>query len=78
MSQLASQNALPNYCSSAIAVGSKFVILEIINTVFGDRVSFTDPWHGAFAFIVLIAAIMAAELVVIRIYRYWQRPTVVN
>lgn len=54
--------------SYIILVGSKFVILEIFNIVFGDKVSFTGPWHGAIAFIVLIVAILAAEFVVGKVY----------
>jgi len=53
----------------AILVGSKFVILEILTIVFGDEVSFTGPWHGIVAFIVLVLAILAAEFVVGLIYR---------
>ena len=52
-----------------ILVGSKFVILEILNIVFGDRVLFTGPWHGVVAFIVLVLAILAAEFAVSLIYR---------
>jgi len=52
-----------------ILFGSKFVILEAINRVFGDEVLFTGPIHGLLAFIVVIIAIIIAEQVFIRIYR---------
>ena len=52
-----------------ILVGSKFVILGIINVIFGEKVLFTGPWNGVVAFIVIVAAILAAEFVVSRIYR---------
>jgi len=52
-----------------ILVGSKFVILGIINVIFGEKVLFTGPWNGVVAFIVLVIAILAAEFLVSRIYR---------
>jgi hypothetical protein len=52
-----------------ILVASKFVILETVNIVFGDRVSFTGPWHGAVAFICLIIAILAAKVSIGLTYR---------
>jgi hypothetical protein len=55
--------------SYLILVISKFVILGIVNFVFGDKVSFTGPWHGAVAFICLIIAILIAEFSVSMIYR---------
>ena len=53
----------------AILFGSKFVILDIFNRVFGDRVEFYGPLHGVVAFIVLVVAILAAEFLVGWIYR---------
>jgi len=52
-----------------ILVISKFVILGIVNLVFGDEVLFTGPWHGVFAFVVLIIAMLAAEFLVATVYR---------
>lgn len=52
-----------------ILFGSKFVILDIFNRVFGDRVQFTGPWHGVVAFIALVVAILAAEFTFGYIYR---------
>jgi len=50
-------------------VGVAALVLEIVNVVFGDRVSFTGPWHGAVAFICLIIAILAAEISIGLTYR---------
>ena len=47
-----------------ILFGSKFVILGVINFVFGDSVLF----GGVIPFIVVVVAVMLAELVVSRIY----------
>ena len=47
-----------------ILFGSKFVILEAINLVFGARVEF----GGVIPFIVVVFAIMAAEFITSRIY----------
>lgn len=44
-----------------ILFGSKIVILDIFNRVFGDRVQFGGPWHGMVAFIALVVAILGAE-----------------
>ena len=56
--------------SYIILVGSKFVILEVIDIVFSDRGSFTGPWNGVVVFIVLVFTILAAEFFVNRIYHY--------
>lgn len=47
-----------------VLFGSKFVILEAINVVFGDKVQF----GGVIPFIVVVVGIMAAELIINRIY----------
>ena len=48
----------------ALLFGSKFIILEIVDIVFGDAVDF----GGLIPFIVLIVALLAAEKILIRIY----------
>jgi hypothetical protein len=48
---------------------SKFVILAILNATFGHEVAFTGPLHGVPAFIVVIMAMLAAEELVLRLYR---------
>ena len=47
-----------------VLFGSKFVILEAINVVFGDKVSF----GGVIPFIVVVIAVMLAEVVINQIY----------
>ncbi len=51
-----------------ILVGSKFVMLEAIDLVFGDRVSFAGPFHGIVAFVFVIIALILAEMLVGKIY----------
>ncbi len=53
-----------------ILVGSKIVMLEAINIMFGDQIVFTGPWNGLVAFVVVLLAIIIAEFVVSKIYRY--------
>lgn len=48
----------------ALLFGSKFVILEIVDIVFGDRVDF----GGLIAFILLVVALLAAEKILPHIY----------
>ena len=48
----------------ALLFGSKFVILEIVDIVFGDRVDF----GGLIPFIILVVALLAAEKTLTRIY----------
>ena len=52
-----------------ILFGSKFVMLEAVNIAFGDDVLFTGPLHGVVAFIAVVVVMLAAEEVVVRIYR---------
>jgi hypothetical protein len=47
-----------------VLFGSKFVILEAINVVFGDKVQF----GGVIAFIIVVIAVMVAELIINQIY----------
>ncbi|MFA0281280.1 hypothetical protein AB4504_06115 [Vibrio sp. 10N.222.55.F12] len=51
-----------------ILVGSKFVMLEAINLLFGDKVSFTGPWGGVVAFFAVVFTILVAEVIVSKIY----------
>ncbi|PTP43941.1 hypothetical protein [Vibrio splendidus] len=51
-----------------ILVGSKFVMLEAINLMFGDKVSFTGPWGGVVAFFAVVFTILVAEVIVSKIY----------
>jgi len=52
-----------------ILFGSKFVILGAITLLFGDRVHFGGPLHGIVAFIIVVVVMLAAEELVVRIYR---------
>lgn len=54
--------------SYAILVGSKFVMLEAINLMFGDKVSFSGPLNGVVAFFAVVFTILVAEIVVSKIY----------
>lgn len=51
-----------------ILVGSKFVMLEAINLMFGDKVSFTGPWGGVVAFFAVVFTILISEVIVSKIY----------
>lgn len=51
----------------AVLFGSKFVILEAVNTAFGDEVLFKGPYHGIVAFIVVIVVMLAAEVSIVKL-----------
>ena len=53
----------------SILFASKLVILEAISFFFGDSVVFGGPFHGIAAFIIVVIVIIAAEQLIIRIYR---------
>ncbi len=52
----------------AVLFGSKIAILEAINFFFGNGIVFGGAVHGLVAFIIVVTAILVAELVVQRIY----------
>lgn len=52
-----------------VLFGSKFVILEAIDVVFGDRVVFSGPFHGLVMIIAVLFAMVAAEELLVRIFR---------
>ena len=52
-----------------ILAGSKFVMLEAVDLVFGDRVEFLGPFHGLVAFVCVIIALILAEVLIGKIYR---------
>ncbi|KAA8666671.1 hypothetical protein [Vibrio gigantis] len=54
--------------SYVILVGSKFVMLEAINILFGDKVDFSGPWNGVVAFFAVVFTILVAEVIVSKIY----------
>jgi hypothetical protein len=56
-----------------ILFGSKFVMLGAIDFAFGDGVAFAGPLHGVVAFIIVVAVMLAAEEITVRIYRRLSR-----
>jgi hypothetical protein len=57
------------FCAWLVLFGSKFVILEAIDFMFGDRVDFEGPFQGIVALILVIVAMLAAEECAVRLYR---------
>ena len=52
-----------------VLFASKFVMLWILQFLFGDAIVFSGAYHGVVAFIVVVMAILAAEYALTRIYR---------
>jgi hypothetical protein len=52
-----------------VLFGSKFVILEALVLAFGDRLRFGGPFHGIVALIVVVVAMLAAEAILVKLYR---------
>jgi len=52
-----------------ILFGSKFVILEALVQVFGDKVRFEGRWHGIITLIVVVIVMLLVEEIIVRIYR---------
>ena len=52
-----------------ILFGSKFVILEALAQAFGKKVHFDGRWHGIITLIVVVIVMLAAEEILVRIYR---------
>ena len=48
----------------ALLFGSKFVILWILEILFGDEILFLGAFHGIIAFIIVIISMIAAEALV--------------
>jgi membrane protease YdiL (CAAX protease family) len=53
-----------------VLFGSKFVILEALSQTFGDAVRFEGRWHGIVVLIVVVIAMLVAEELVVRFYRW--------
>ncbi|MGF1718048.1 hypothetical protein L4D08_24605 [Photobacterium chitinilyticum] len=51
-----------------ILVGSKIIMLEAINILFGDKVTFSGPLNGVVAFFAVIFAILIAEITISKVY----------
>jgi hypothetical protein len=54
--------------SYVILVGSKFIMLEIINIMFGEKVQFSGPFHGVVAFLTVVITILVVEVIISKIY----------
>jgi hypothetical protein len=52
-----------------VLFGSKFLILEALAFLFEADLQFHGIWHGVITLIVVIVAMLAAEELVVRIYR---------
>lgn len=51
-----------------VLFASKFVMLWVLQFLFGDTIAFAGAYHGVVAFIVVVIAILAVEYLVQRIY----------
>ena len=58
----------------AILFISKLVILKALTIAFGEKMHFGGPVHGVISFIVVVIAIIVAEQVFTRIYKYLGHP----
>jgi hypothetical protein len=52
-----------------VLFGSKFVILEALSVVFGDKVRFGGMFHGIVTLIVVVIVMLVAEEFIVRLYR---------
>ena len=52
-----------------ILFASKFVMLWVLQFIFGEAIVFSGAYHGVVAFIVVVIAILAAEYILTRIYK---------
>lgn len=51
-----------------VLFASKFIMLWVLQLLFGDAIVFTGPYHGVVTFIVVVIAILAFEYLITRIY----------
>ena len=52
-----------------VLFGSKFVILEALSMVFGDKVRFDGRFHGIITLIVVVVVMLLVEEAIVRLYR---------
>lgn len=57
------------FCAWLVLFGSKFVILEALAVLFGDKIRFDGAFHGIITLIVVVVVMLVAEEVLARIYR---------
>ena len=55
-----------------VLFGSKFVILEAISFVFGDKVRFEGIWHGVVTLIIVAVVMIVVEELIVRFVRWVQ------
>jgi len=55
-----------------VLFASKFVILEVLSRVFGDKVRFEGMLHGVVPLIIVAVAMVVAEEVVVRFFRWFR------
>ena len=60
---------LKYFCAWLILFGSKFVILEALAQLFGDKVKFLGIWHGIVTLIVVVVVMLLAEEIMVRVFR---------
>jgi hypothetical protein len=60
---------LKYFCAWLILFGSKFVILEALAQMFGDKVQFLGIWHGIVTLVVVVIVMLLAEEIMVRIFR---------
>lgn len=65
----AAWTSLKFFVAWLILFGSKFVILEALSFAFGDGLRFGGPFHGIVALIVVVVAMLAAEAILVKLYR---------
>ena len=65
----AAWKAAKYFTAWVILFGSKFVILEALARVFGDKVKFEGAFHGLVWLIIVVVTMVVAEEIVVRIYR---------
>ena len=63
------------FCAWLVLFGSKFVILEALAFLFEKDLQFHGRWHGIITLIVVVVVMLAAEELVVRIYRRLGRRT---
>lgn len=52
-----------------ILFGSKFIILQALIQLFGDKVRFEGRWHGIVTLIVVVVVMLVVEELIVRLYR---------
>ncbi len=65
----AAWTGLKYFVAWLILFGSKFVILEALTFVFGDRVRFEGLWHGIIWLIAVAVTMVVVEELIVRFYR---------